>query len=313
MVAAQPEPALDIRRPFTRADAVRAGVPPKVLRTSLFRRIFRGVYISAEVPDSPFVRAEAALVLHPPSAYVSHTTAARLRGLPVPDDPWVHVTVLADRDRRSRPEISNHVTSGTPWVRVLRGVRLSHPFQMFVELASMLSLVDLVVVGDALVTLLDCPPEELVEACAASTDHHAAAALRAARYVRAEVDSPMETRLRMLIVLAGLPEPEVNFKIRDEDGRVRRRLDLSYPALRLIVEYDGRQHIEREANWDSDLDRREELDDGQWRILVVTAKGIYREPGRTVARVHWALKARGCRDLPPRLSDEWRAHFPGRS
>ena len=312
MVAARPEPALDIRRPFTRADAVRAGVPPSVLRTSRFRRIFRGVFISAEVPDSPFVRAEAALVLHPPTAFASHTTAARLHDLPVPVDPQVHITVAADRDRRSRPEICNHVTTKTPRVATLRGLRVSHPFRMFVELASMLSLVDLVVVGDALVKMLDCPAERLVEECHASTDQHAAAALRAARYVRDEVDSPMETRLRMLIVLAGLPEPEVNYKIRDEDGRVRRRLDLSYPALRLIVEYDGRQHIEREANWDSDLDRREEFDDEHWRILVVTAKGIYREPGRTLARIERALKARRCRDLPPRLSDAWRAHFPGR-
>ena len=44
-----------------------------------------------------------------------------------------------------------------------------------------------------------------------------------------------ESRLRMLIVLAGLPEPKVNHKLLDERGRVRRRLDLSYPDLRLIV------------------------------------------------------------------------------
>lgn len=312
MVAAQPEPASDLRRPFTRADAVRAGVPAKILRTSLFKKIFRGVYVSADVPDSPFLRAEAALLLHPPQAFVSHTTAAALRGLPVPTDPQVHVTVPADRDRRSRPGITNHVRSGTPRLRVLRGVRLSHPFQMFVELASMLSLVDLVVVGDALVSLLGCAPEDLVEDCRRCTDHHAAKALRAARYVRAEVDSPMETRLRMLIVLAGLPEPEVNHKIRDEHGRVVRRFDLSYPALRLIVEYDGRPHIERESNWESDLDRREEFDDAGWRLVVVTAKGVYREPERTLLRVRGALKERGCRDLPPRLSDDWRPHFPAR-
>ncbi len=311
MVAARPEPVLDIRRPFTRADAVRAGVPPSILRTSRFRRIFRGVYVSADVPDSPFVRAEAALVLHPPTAFVSHTTAARLYDLPVPADPQVHVTVPADRDRRSRPEIRCHVATKPPRVAAVRGIRVSHPFQMFVELASMLSLVDLVVVGDALVKLFNCPAERLVEECRSSSDRHAATALGAARYVREEVDSPMETRLRMLIVLAGLPEPEVNFKIRDTDGRVRRRLDLSYPALRLIVEYDGRQHIERELNWDSDLDRREEFDDEHWRILVVTAKGIYREPGRTVTRVQRALKARGCRDLPPRLLGRVAAALPG--
>jgi very-short-patch-repair endonuclease len=311
MVEAIPETPLDTYRPFTREDAVRAGVDRRVLRTSLFRRVFRGVYVRRDVPDSVQVRAEAAFVLHPPDAFVSHTTAAALWGLPVPTDPQVHVTVDHPKKRRYRPGIRNHVRTGPARIRVLRGVRISHPFQMFVELASILSLVDLVVVGDALVKLFDVPAERLVEHCRSSGDHHARTALGAARYVRNEVDSPMETRLRMLIVLAGLPEPVVNFKIRDENGRVVRRLDLSYPALRLIVEYDGRQHIEREANWESDLDRREELDEEEWRILVVTAKGIYGDPARTIARVHRALRSRGCPGLPTQPSQTWRAHFPG--
>jgi len=66
------------------------------------------------------------------------------------------------------------------------------------------------------------------------------------------------------------------------------------------------------VQWNSDLERREEFDDDGWRILVVTAKGIYREPERTLARVRKALIARGHTRVPRRLSDEWRLHFsPG--
>jgi hypothetical protein len=126
------------------------------------------------------------------------------------------------------------------------------------------------------------------------------------------VDSPMESRLRLLLVLAGLPEPEVDHRIRDDYGNVRRRFDLSYPSVRLIVEYDGRQHVEIKKNWESDLERREEFDDDGWRILVVTSKGIYREPARTVARVHQALRLRGWRGLPRQTADAWRPFFPGR-
>jgi very-short-patch-repair endonuclease len=183
---------------------------------------------------------------------------------------------------------------------------------MFVELASVLSLVDLVVAGDALVRLGQVTPASLVAACEGSTSRHAQAALRAARYVRTEVDSPMESRLRLLLVLAGLPEPTVNHKIRDEHGRVRRRFDLSYPSVRLIVEYDGRQHVEVRENWTSDLERREELDTTGWRIVVVTSEGIYRDPAGTIARVRAALRDQGWRGLPARTSDAWRAHFPGR-
>ena len=304
-------PALETRRPFTRADALAAGITPKQLRGSRFRRIFTGVYIDARVPDHPLIRAEAALLLHPPGSVASHSTAARAYGLPVPQDPLTHVRVRNPVDRRRRDGIRCHVGASTDVVTI-GGVRVSGAHAMFVELASMLSLVDLVVVGDALVRLGKATSTSLVAACEGSDARHAAPALCAARHVRAEVDSPMETRLRMLIVLAGLPEPEVNHKLRDESGRVTRRFDLSYPSVRLIVEYDGRQHVEVQQNWHSDLERREEFDEAGWRILVVTSKGIYKDPAGTVARVHRTLRLRGWRGLPARTSDAWRPFFPGR-
>ena len=118
----------------------------------------------------------------------------------------------------------------------------------------------------------------------------------------------METRLRMLIVLAGLPEPKVNHLLLDQHGRVRRRLDLSYPGIKLIIEYDGRHHVERVKQWEADLDRREELDDGDWKILVVTADGIYREPSRTLERIRRNLILRGYGPVP-RVNPVWRSHF----
>lgn len=307
------ESPLDIQRPFTRADALAAGISPKLLRGSRFRRLFRGVYIGAHVPVSPLVRAQAALVLHPPTAFASHVTAARVYGLPVPNLPDEHVCVLRSLDRRPQPGVKCHVVAGGARVVRYRGIRLSELCQLFVQLSSMLPLVDLVAVGDAMVRKFKVPLEELVDFCASSTDKDASSARRAASYVREGVDSPMETRLRMLIVLAGLPEPAVNFKLYDEQGHVRRRLDLSYPGIRLIVEYDGRQHAEDPVQWNSDLERREEFDDGEWRILVVTAKGIYREPERTLQRVRKALVARGYPGVPRRFSDDWRVHFPARS
>jgi hypothetical protein len=130
------------------------------------------------------------------------------------------------------------------------GVRISAVDQMFGELASCLTLVDLVVVGDNLVRRRRITPAELVDHCKDSKLPCAALARRAATYVRERVDSPMETRLRMLIVLAGLPEPRVNITISDIHGRPVRRYDLSWPSVKAIVEYDGRHHIEREEQWE---------------------------------------------------------------
>ena len=122
---------------------------------------------------------------------------------------------------------------------------------------------------------------------------HGALARRAAGLVRAGVDSPMESRLRMLLVLAGLPEPVVNHIEYDESGRWLRRYDLSYPDQRLAIEYDGRQHADSTRQWERDVERREELDQDDWRIVVVLAKGIYREPDRTLERVVDAMASRG--------------------
>ena len=302
---------LETRRPFTRADAIAAGISPKQLRGSRFRRIFHGVYIEATIPNHPLIRAQAALAIHPTTAYASHLTAARVYRVPVPKLSDEHVTVPEKASRSQVHGVSCHVASRKPSEVVeVDGVRISAPCVMFVELASVLDLVDLVVVGDALVRLRLASPQHLVGWCQASTDRFAVAARRAAGYVRERVDSAMETRLRMLIVLVGLPE--VNFEISDETGHLLYRLDLSYPDLRLVVEYDGRQHAVDVGQWGHDLDRREWFDDEKWRVLIVTSKGIYREPERTLQRIHKALAERGCPGLPRRLSDAWRPYFPAR-
>ena len=59
--------------------------------------------------------------------------------------------------------------------------------------------------------------EGLRDAALAWHGRGAKLARRAARFVRDGVDSAMETRLRMLLVLAGLPAPEVNFILHHPD------------------------------------------------------------------------------------------------
>lgn len=301
--------AFDPRQPFTRQEAVQSGLTPGALRGPRYRSVIPGVYVDANVADHPLIRAKAVLALHHPEAWVSHSTAARLRRLPVPKDPDEHVSVSPRHPRTRREGVQCHLgrvpTSDVEWVD---GVRASAARRNFVELASTLCLVDLVVVGDAMVRMGLFTPAELTSYCQRSADRHILKARVAAAYVRDRVDSPMESRLRMLLVLAGLPEPEINLKVYDDDGVLLMRLDLSYPSVKLAVEYDGRQHAERQDQWLRDLDRREELDINGWRLLVVTSGGIYQDPARTVERVWRALRERGWKHLAA-PSDEWRRHF----
>lgn len=298
----------EVRRPFTRADAVRAGISAKALRGSRFRRLFRGVFISNDVPDQVDVLARAALLTHPPGAFVSHNTAAELCGVAVPHSADIHVSVKRPDHRRFQPGIRPHVAPAHVGTWSRDGIRMSVPLRMFVELAGVLDLVDLVVAGDSMLKVFSMKAQQLNDGLAKVTDHHGSFARLAASYVRDGVDSPMESQLRMLLVLAGLPEPEVNWKIYDEFGNLRLRFDLAYPHVRVIVEYDGRQHAESPTQWDRDIDRREEIDDDDWKIVVVTAKGIYRQPARTIRRVATALRSRGVFVSPPR--EDWRPFFP---
>ena len=188
------------------------------------------------------------------------------------------------------PGVSSHYRKDPAQITLRKGLPISTPEQTFLDLAAVgVGLVDLVVVADGLIKAGHASPQRLIEAAAQWNGRGCRLAGRAAPVARKGVDSPQETRLRLLLVLAGLPEPRVNLIIRGRDGSWRRRYDLAYEHVRLLVEYDGRQHAEDTSQWTSDIYRREELDQIRWRLVIVTSEGIYREPLRTLERVRAAL------------------------
>jgi very-short-patch-repair endonuclease len=263
---------------------------------------------SAEVGT---LRVQAATVMNrlPQAHHISHHTAVRLWGGVAPDSADVHVSMSTRAERCRRSGVAAHLAGKDVRVTTHHGLTVSTPVQGFLDLASVgLSLIDLVIAGDSLVKATKLDPAALIEAVDAWSGRHAKRARRAARLVRKGVDSPMETRLRLLLVLAGLPEPEVNFIFRAPDGSWRRRFDLCYPKVRLIIEYDGRQHAFDHEQWSNDIARREELDTLRWRLVVIESDGIYADPLRTLERVRDALAERGVR-VPNVFKAEWTRHF----
>ncbi|MFP5282757.1 MAG: DUF559 domain-containing protein [Actinomycetes bacterium] len=306
-------PAFDPRQPFSRAEAREAGISVSALLSKRFRKIGYDTYLCASVSVTLSVRAQVALKVSPPGSHLSHHTAATLWGAEVPTSPHVHVTTPSANGRSVRGGIKAHVCARAAGTTVLRGLPVSTPAQTFLDLAAYgLELVDLVVVGDCLVKARRVTPEALVAAADAWRGAGCRLARRAAKLVRAGVDSSMETRLRLLVVLAGLPEPRVNLILRAADGSWRRRFDLCYEDLRIIVEYDGRQHAEDDEQWRGDILRREELERLGWRLVVITWHGIFRSPEATLVRIRAALRSRGAKGLPREFAAEWQRHFPGR-
>ena len=88
-----------------------------------------------------------------------------------------------------------------------------------------------------------------------------------------------------------MPEPTVNVIVRGEDGSWRMRFDLCYLDQRLIVEYDGRKHADSTEQWERDIYRREELDQMDYRLLIVTSRGVYSEPQHTRAGTRCTARA----------------------
>lgn len=288
------------RRPFTFQQGVAAGVSAAELKNpAKYQRIFRGVYAEAGVAADIGLRAEAALLLHPPGAFLSHSTAATLQGVAVPADPHVHVTVSESRFRRRRPGVRNHVRVDAA-TRAVAGLSVSSGTDLFVELAQLLPLVDLVVAGDMLVH----QGRVLPQALAGGSRRNSSRARRAAALVRAGAESPMETRVRLLLIWAGFPEPGVNLSVSHGSGTFR--LDLSWPDLRLAVEYDGKQHRTDLNQWDSDILRREWLQRNGWTVVTIVARDVYRRQAALLDRVYRAWLE--CGGSPFAIRSEWRHH-----
>ena len=97
----------------------------------------------------------------------------------------------------------------------------------------------------------------------------------------------METRLRLLLVLAGLPRPGAQVSLRDDFGLFLARPDLYYPDARLAIEYDGATHRESLA---ADNRRQNRMVDAGYRLLRFTAADVLSTPDSVVTLVRRALQ-----------------------
>lgn len=129
---------------------------------------------------------------------------------------------------------------------------------------------------------------ELEKSVDESTGRHGVKKLRRVyALIEPKSESPMESRLRMLLVLARLPRPEAQVVIRD-GHRFVGRPDLYYREQRLGLEYDGGTH---RMSLVEDNRRQNRLTDAGIRLLRFTAGDIYNTPDVVVRLVRSALAA----------------------
>jgi hypothetical protein len=229
-----------------------------------------------ELAETPALKLEAARLRLPASAVFSGKTAAWLLGLDVPPcDPIETMLPRAELDNGD--------------VVVRRGFRTTSPARTVFDLSRQLSLVEAVVLADMALHAGLIDRTELSDWIDSRKGRQG---VRAARSVlelaETRSESPMETRLRMLLVLNGLPRPEVQVTLRDESGAFLGRPDLYYREHKLGLEYDGETH---RVSLAEDNRRQNRLLTSGIRLLRFTAADVLRRPAGVLAQVrHMVIK-----------------------
>lgn len=244
--------------------------------------------------ESPQLTLAAVARRLPERAAFSGRTAAWLHGLDMePCDP-IEVTI-------PKPFGSNRIAGASVRRAVLaqeeivtrRGLSTTTRLRTVVDLAGGNPLTEGVVAADM---FLHSRLVSLAELRRYVDTHPGARGIarlrRVVDLVEPKTESAMETRLRMLLVLAGLPRPEVQGSIRDDKGRVLGRPDLLYRDQRLAIEYDGGNHRDRLID---DNRRQNGLVDVGFRFLRFTAADVYGAPDSVVLRVRHGLASSSVR------------------
>lgn len=319
-----PEPLSN--RPFTTREAGALGVSTDRLRRSDLSVPFRGIRVPtgavlvqpadtstglSDDASEPWLHSRR-LAIERARAYqagisdrlvFSHVTAAHLHGLYLPTrlalDPSVHVATTAASRRPQSRGVSSHLIRDRPLEVVETcGMRAVGPIETWCQLATTMSIDELVVVGDQLVQRQNpmATLEQLRLAVHRGGGRHGIRRLRAALdLVRPRTDSPKETHLRLLLVRGGLPEPTVNAPVLSRTGVHIRLGDLVYTRHRVLVEFDGDQHRTDRRQYERDIRHLEDAANNGWRVIRVTNHQLRTAPAAVVARVRAALLAAGRR------------------
>ena len=272
--------------PFTLEQATGAGLQRWHHEGSSWHRLGPRSYMHRGLAPDPLRRLQAANLRLPRGAAFSGFTAAWLHGMDVaPCDP-IEITVPMDSNVTSRSGMRVRRAAVVEMVRV-RGLPATPVLATVSDLCRRLDLVEAVVVLDAAVHARLLRLERLVAWADANGGRRGIGKLRRAiSQAEPASESPMESRLRMLLVLAGLPRPAAQVPIHDSRGHFVGRPDLYYEEQRLGIEYDGAMHRETLAQ---DNRRQNRMLQSGYQLLRFTAADVLGNPESVVAQVRFML------------------------
>jgi hypothetical protein len=289
-------------RIYSRSDLLERHVSTRRLASDEFEHIFTGHYALTD-PQVPLSLRVAYLqnVLVPDSLAIAETAAELLR-CPLPfhleftHTGTIHICqgprstwrggsgIKIRRTARTRQEVWDVRPAVCQFVDILCDLapKLSHP--------------ELVACIDHLVGLRaprrpterDGPRglDRLVQECEGprTVRKGIADVRKALADAREQTESSQETYLRLALVALGFPEPTINHPIPRPGLAMPYRLDLSYPELRVAIEYDGPEHQQDPDRYDADHGKDDYLHHLGWRVIRVK-KSDMKDPSLLIARL----------------------------
>lgn len=279
-------------------DAV-ALVPRHVLRHGLARghieSFLQGVYVDGERVDDVELRERAALIYAGSQAALSHLSALRRWGLPLPDGvKQVHVTVPAHVRRRGRPHVVTIHRSNQPAPVLVRGGLPVTPLERsIVDSWSLLTGADrrapaILAVSERRTT----PGRLLIEAVKINNYKGRASLLALCDALADGCRSELELwGLRHVFrddrrLAHGVWQHPVSL------GSRTVYLDLAFVRERVAIELDGAAYHHGRANRERDMRRDAALTALGWVVLRFSYQRMFEEPAAVQAEVAMVLAMR---------------------
>jgi len=277
----RPLPSRFANTPFLVRDALASGIAKDRLRRRDLVTPARGVRLPVGT-DELLHRLIAIGLLLRSDQYVSHVSAAVLWRCPLPHaltraEAMMHVsTVGSGPVERRRQVVGHRVAADRSHTTTVFGARTSTPASAWYECRTILSTRDLVILGDHMVGVGRLATLEQLSATIRAGDRGVVRARSAVERVRTGAESPTETSLRLMVVDAGFPEPELNVDVHAADGRFIGRADMAWPELRIALEYDGDHHRTDRDAFRRDRSRGNDFTSEGWIVIRATSVDLAR-------------------------------------
>ncbi|WP_165400208.1 type IV toxin-antitoxin system AbiEi family antitoxin domain-containing protein [Motilibacter rhizosphaerae] len=272
---------LDERRPFTRAEALRAGWSDREIarevRAGRWVRLRHGALLPSAVHEAAqgAARHRLDVLAHQTrlagDAPASAASAAHLLGLPLLTPPTqVELTSATAAARRRtelrvwhRPLPEGHVTTDA------EGVLVTSPARTLVDLARRAPVEEALVVADAVLHRRLAAPEDVAEVLAVGQRWPGArAAARVVGLADGLAESAGETLTRLDLLALGHHDLVLQLPVQGASGRWY-RADIGLPASRVLVEFDGAVKYDERAALLAEKDREDDLRLAGWAFVRV--------------------------------------------